>query len=152
VGIVLAAGFAAVGCGEDESGTGRDTAATATPRPVATNDPRTQKIREVANRYLSATAGRDWTAVCATLVPSERRHFERLAGTCEEAFRTGAVEAGNREVRRLRDARAGEIRIGRHQAVIEINELGWREPLMHLYAIREDGGWGIARSKKLRDS
>ncbi len=139
--------LALAGCGG--SGNDREAArSTATPRPVATNEPRTQAIREVANRYLAEFAAKDWTGVCATLVPSERRYFDRLAGSCEKVFRNN--DAGSLRV--LRDSRAGEIRIGPHQAVIEVNELGWREPLLYLYAIQEQGRWGIARSKKLRES
>jgi hypothetical protein len=119
---------------------------------VSTNDSRTQEIREVANRYLAASARSDWTMVCATLARSERRHFDRLAGSCEAAFRANAEEVGRRQLRRLRNARAGEIRIDGDEAVIEVNELGWREVLMRLYAVHGDGGWGIARSEQRRGS
>jgi hypothetical protein len=146
---VAAASLALAGCGD--SGEAHGTARTsATPPPVATNDPAEQEIREVANRYLAAVAAKDWPAVCATLAPSERVYYLRNAGSCEAAFRSRADELGDDGRRLLRDSRASEIRIGPEQAVIEVTKLGWHEVLVRLYAIRDDGRWGIARSKKDR--
>jgi hypothetical protein len=153
--LAAAAGLGLGGCGSsanDEPATASSPTATTTPRPVSTSDPRTQEIREAANEYLAASARGDWTTVCATLARSERRYFDRRAGACEAAFRANAERVGRRELRRLRNARAGEIRINDDTAVIEVSELGWREVLMRLYATHEDGRWGIARSKKRRGS
>jgi hypothetical protein len=147
--IAIAAVLALAGCGGgEERATARPSpTATDTPDPVTTAEPNQLEIRQAANAYLKAFAAGDWTGVCDTLVPSERRHFERLAGSCERGFSS----TGGRNRRVLSNAIAGEIRIRSEQAVIAVNEQGWREPIMRLYAIEEDGAWGIARSKKRRD-
>jgi hypothetical protein len=67
---------------------------------VSTNDAHTQEIRELANRYLAASARGDWTKVCATLSAGERRYFDRLARSREAAFRANATKVGRREDRR----------------------------------------------------
>jgi hypothetical protein len=146
-------GVALGGCGDEQ-----DPAATATPEPTkqadsrATPEPREQQIREVANAYLKASSRADWTAVCATLARSERRYFERLGdGKCERVFRAGGRRMGKRDSERAVNLLASDIRIGREQAVIEITQAGGRDVLMRLYAIEEDGRWGIARSKKRRE-
>jgi hypothetical protein len=144
----LCIGLAA--CGGDDAEPSAARTPTATAEARATPEPTSQEIRQAANRYLAAFGRSDWAGVCATLVPSERRHFDRRAGSCERAF--AATEATKRERRLLRNSRAGEIRIGPNQAIIEITELGWREPFMRLYAIEERGAWGIARSRKQRES
>jgi len=58
---------------------------------------------------------------------------------------------GKRGRELARNSRASEIRIGREQAVIDITELGMDDVYMRLYAIEEDGRWGIARSRKRRE-
>ena len=142
-------GIAAPGCGEEEQRP--PPAATAEPDRRATPDATELEIRQAANAYLKAFARGDWTGVCATLVASERRYFDRLAGSCERPFRDIARKAGKRGRRQMRDSLASAIRIGPEQAVIEITEAGWREPYMRLYAVEENGRWGIARSKKRRE-
>jgi hypothetical protein len=135
------------GCGgeSDEPSSARTQATpTATPEPRATPEPTSQEIREVVNRYLAAYARQDWSGLCATLVPSQQRQFDRLAGSCERAFRT--LRSEKREL--VRNSRAGEIRVRGKRATIEVTELGWREPYMRLYAIEEDGAWGVARRKR----
>jgi hypothetical protein len=145
-------GFA--GCGEDAHPAATPTA---TPEPTkqadsrATPEPTEQQIRQVANAYLKALSRRDWTAVCATLAKSEQRYFDRLGdGKCERVFRASGRRMGKRDRARAGNSLASEIRIAREQAVIEITEAGGRDVYMRLYAIEEDGRWGIARSKKRR--
>jgi hypothetical protein len=141
-----------VACGSEEQRVAGQSkpAATEAPDPRATPDPTELEIRQDANAYLKAYARGDWTGVCDTLVPSERRYFDELGGRCEHVFRQ-TVRVSRRERRQLRNALASDIRIGRHQAVIEVTESGWRDPIMRLYAIEEAGAWGIARSKKRRE-
>ena len=151
----LLAALALGGCGEsaDEDRAASGPTPASTPRPVSTNDPRTQEIREAANRYLSATARADWSAVCATLARSERGYFDRLGGSCEAVYGADSRrKAVRRERRLIRNARAGDIRVKGDGAVIDVHELGWREVLFRLYAIEENGRWGIARREKLRDA
>jgi hypothetical protein len=143
--MAIVAVLALAGCGGgEERATARPSPAS-TPDPVATVEPTEVEIRKAANAYVKAYARGDWTGVCDTLVPSERRYFDQLGGSCERVFRS---EGRNRRV--LRDAIAGEVRIGRDQAVIVIEDYVVDE-LMRLYAIEEDGSWGIARSKKRRE-
>jgi hypothetical protein len=137
---------AIVGCGE--SSEAPRPAATAIPDRRATVEPTQVEIRKVANAYVRAWGRKDWEAVCGTLVPSERRYFDRLGGSCERVYRQG--RSGKRVHRLVRDSIAGEIRIGPKQAVIEITEAGSPTPYMRLYAIQENGRWGIARSFKRR--
>jgi hypothetical protein len=150
---VALVGVALAGCGDNaESPQARTESATRSqPDPRSTPDPTELEIRQVANAYLKAFAREDWSGVCATLAASERRYFDRLAGSCERPFRQGGREAGKRGRRQLANSLASAIRIGPDQAVIEITEAGWREPFMRLYAIEEYGRWGIARSKKQRE-
>jgi len=142
--------IALAACGGDDAEPSAARTPTATPDARATPEPASQEIREIANRYLAAFARSDWAGVCATLVPSERRHFDRRAGSCERAF--SFPKTPRRELQLLRNSRAGEIRIAPNQAIIEVTELGWRKPYMRLYAIEERGAWGIARSRKQRES
>jgi hypothetical protein len=153
--VMAGIGVALAGCGDDE-----DPAATATPTPEptkqpdsrATPEPTEQQIREVADAYLKALSRRDWSAVCATLARSEQRYFDRLGdGKCERVFRAGGRRMGKRDRERAANLLASDIRIGREQAVIEITEAGGRDVYLRLYAIEEDGRWGIARSKKRRE-
>jgi hypothetical protein len=147
---VVAAGLVLPGCGE--SGEAQGTArATAKPRPVATSDPTKQEIRELANGYLAAIAAKDWSGVCKTMAPSERVFYLREWGSCEKAFRSRADDVGAYGRRIFRNSRAAEIRIGPEQAVIDVSKLGSHDVLVRLHAIREDGRWGIARSKKDRE-
>jgi hypothetical protein len=150
VATVTALAGAGCGAGEgDEPSSARAQATpTATPEPRSTPEPPSQEVREVANRYLAAFAARKWGEVCATLVPSEQSHFDRLAGSCERAFRASGARQSRQVRKLLRNSRAGEIRIRGTRATIEITELGWREPFMRLYAIEEDGAWGISRRKR----
>jgi hypothetical protein len=144
VGVVLA------GCGEEAE-------PAAVPTEPAKSDPRARfdetelEIRQAANAYLQAFGNRDWKGVCAALVPSERRYFDRLAGDCERPFRQGWREMTKGARRLAANAIAGEIRIGPYQAVIHVTESGSPDPYMRLYAIEENGHWGIARSRKLRE-
>jgi hypothetical protein len=138
--------LALAGCGGGEERATARPSPTSTPDPVATVDPTQVEIRRAANAYVKAYARADWTGVCDTLVPSERRYFDQLGGRCERVFRT----TGGRNRRILRDASAGEIRIGREQAVIVVEDQ-FVDEIMRLYAIEEDGAWGIARSKKRRE-
>jgi hypothetical protein len=152
--LMAAIGVALAGCGESE-----DPAPASPPKPAkkqadprATPEPTEQEIREAANAYLQAFSRSDWTAVCNTLVPSERQYFDRLGkGKCERVFRDGGREAGKRGRESLGTSIASDIRIGREQAVIGITLYGSHKVYMRLYAIEEDGRWGIARSKKRRD-
>jgi hypothetical protein len=81
-----------------------------------------------------------------------QRYFERLGkGKCERVFRAGGRRAGRRGRELMGNSLASEIRIGREQAVIGITELGGRDVYMRLYAIEEDGRWGIARSRARRE-
>ena len=142
------------GCGEDAErapGAAQPTKSTKAD-PRATPDPVELEIRQAANAYMKAFGRRDWKGVCATLVPSERRYFDRLAGACERPFRQGWRGMTKGARRLVANSIAGEIRIGPYQAVIDITENGDPGPYMKLYAIEENGRWGIARSKKQRES
>jgi hypothetical protein len=146
VAIVAVLALAGCGGGEERATARPSPSPTDTPDAVATVDPTQVEIRKAANAYVKAYARGDRTGVCDTLVPSERRYFDQLGGSCERVFRT----TGGRNRRILRDASAGEIRIGREQAVIVVEDQ-FVDEIMRLYAIEEDGSWGIARSKKRRD-
>jgi hypothetical protein len=153
--VLVAVIGALAGCGEDKEPVATPTPTAKPAKQVdsrATPEPTEQQIREAANAYLKALARRDWTAVCATLVKSEQRYFARLGdGKCERVFRASGRRMSRRERARAANSLADEIRIGRDQAVIDITESGWDDVYMRLYAIEEDGRWGIARSKKRRE-
>ena len=137
-----------VACGE--SSEPAPPAATPIPDRRAQVEPTQLEIRRAANAYVRAWGQRDWDALCDTLVPSERRYFDRLGGSCERVFRQGGKRSGKFERRVVGDSIASEIRIGPKQAVIEITQAGSPTPYMRLYAIQEKGRWGIARSLKRR--
>jgi hypothetical protein len=145
--MAITAVLALAGCGGGEERATARPSPTSTPEPAPTTEPTQLEVRQAANAYLKAFARGDWKGVCDALVPSERRYFDNLTGSCERGFR----RTGGRDRRLLRNAIAGEIRIRSEQAVISVNEQGWREPIMRLYAIEEDGSWGIARSEKRRE-
>ena len=119
---------------------------------MATNDPTTQEIREVANRYLAEFARQDWAGVCTTMAPSERRYYDRHGDSCVNAFRRNAKRVTRRGLKLFRNSRAGEIHLRAEEAVIEVTKLGWFDTILRLYAIQEQDRWWIARSKKRRGS
>jgi hypothetical protein len=138
------------GCGEEEpeaAAEGKPEAtATATPDP---RDAAKKEIRTLVADWLEATAKEDAETRCELLAPSERRHFDRVAGDCATAY----APRGSAKQRELGRRVAGASRPG----TIIVYEGGYATIEVHhakagnyitLYAIDEKGSWGIARKKR----
>jgi hypothetical protein len=142
-----AAVVALAGCAGGEPQLAADPEPSATATATATPDPKPE-IRRVASQWLEGVADGDAKARCAALAPSERRHFDRLAGSCERAIRgTGTPHeqaAGRRIARR---SKVGQILVYRagYAAIAVEDDTG---PYLAYYAIKENGRWGLARKKR----
>jgi hypothetical protein len=147
--IPVAAAVAVAGCGGDD-----ETTAQAKPEPTASATPderaqAKQQLRDLTFDWLKAAANEDAGALCGMLVPSERRYFDRLAGSCEEAW----APRGSAKKRAFARRTAEESR----PAQIIVYEDGYATIEVHhsrdgnyltLYAIEEKGEWGMARKKR----
>jgi septum formation inhibitor MinC len=140
--LVIASLFAGCGGGSSpekpaEAATSTPPAATATPE--ATPNPQTE-LRALAGKYYETVAANDPAATCDTLIASERAHFERKFGKCEKAF------AFSKKVRSgVEGLRAGDVTVKGDAARISIVAPSGTKVDENLYAVREDGEWGIAR-------
>ena len=144
----LIVGLALAGCGGSDPGP-----EAAKPTPSATADRSSGldqdqvAIRRAVARYYDAYAKKDFEAVCATLVPSERRHFDRKGGRCARVFAQGAGRLKPRELKQLGELEADRIRIEGDRATITLTNAYFSGRYGRLYALREDGEWGITRRK-----
>ena len=142
------------GCG----GSGeRPAAEKATVTPAATADRSSGldqdqvQIRRAVARYYDALAAKDFPAVCATLVPSEQSYFTGLAGKCPRAFAQEARRLPPRRLKLLAELEADRVRIKGDRATITVTNAYFSGRHGRLYALRENGAWGLARRKARPD-
>jgi hypothetical protein len=133
-------------CGED--GGGEQTAATATATAAktaaatATETAQTPEaeIEQAAKQYLTGISDKDWSQVCESRAPSERRKFERDIGSCEAAFKL-ILGKTPELAQAFAEAETGDVRIKGKLAGIDILQPGQTEPALTLAAVRENGHW-----------
>jgi hypothetical protein len=147
--ILVATALAVAGCGGGgEPRAAADPKPTETATPTPTPDPKPQ-IHEVAAKWLQAVVENDPKARCDALAPSERRHFARLAGSCEKAMRYTGTPKQQAVGRRIaRKSEVGQIvvyKAGYAEIAIADRKDG---PYLAYYAIKERGRWWLARKKR----
>ena len=150
--IPVAAALALAGCGSDGGGEVPAAETTPTPTATATPDERAQakeELRDLTFDWLKAAAKADAGALCDMLAPSERRYFDRLAGSCEEAWAPRGTAKRRAFARRTaKESRPGQIIVYEDSyATIEVHHSRDGNYLT-LYAIEEKGEWGMARKKR----
>jgi hypothetical protein len=128
---------ALAGCGGEEVGTGASAEeAEAVAAPERSEDERA--AAEMALRYLDAVVEKDWEAACETRSSSEREEFARMAGSCERMYK---VLFQDKPVDRFDGVEAGEVRIERDVAGVDVHQKGQEQPVTTLAVVRTDGGW-----------
>jgi hypothetical protein len=130
-------------CGESPQSTespATRAAATPTATAAATEQTPEAEIRQAATNYITGLADQDWSRVCESRAPSERREFAREAGSCEQVFKI-LLESQPAMGKIMADAKPGEVRIKGAVAGVDIVQPGQTEPAGTLAAVREDGHW-----------